>query len=277
MERSCRNKYLVLSTDIIKYLYLKNHCSNEVARLLILEPVFDWDIITELDLCRLNVVHILGLRLVTNLKRLNFAQNFIKKIENIEWLIKLEHLDLSFNRITKIENLETLTHIKYLNLNGNRIVDLENLEENIELQTLSIADNEITDMNQFDYLLRFRHLQFMSVENNPVINDESRQMIIDLFPDLLYLNNKQIMKFERRKNSEIFLRMSYANVEDYSDEDRQAFLYQTDGKDFFDQLYKNDMDGVVLSKWNFTVEKAFDTYQKEINKYVAVMRNKCYD
>lgn len=266
MELLGGNEYLVLSSEFIKNFYLKRQCTDEIADLISLEPEFDWEIITELDLSQLNVVHILGLRLVTNLRRLRLAQNHIKRIENIGWLTRLEHLDLAFNRITKIENLETLTALTVLNLGGNRITALENLDGNVLLETFVVSDNRIADVEQFFYMKRFKRLRFMDVMNNPAAAD-ARQRIVDQFPRLLYLDTQRITDAERpkpRRAGEVG--GDGGHDDERAEIQRLAFLNDADGKRFFDWLFEDDADGRVLAEWNGEVQAAFVTYGKKITE-----------
>lgn len=263
MELLNLNQYQVITSDFIKKCYIKNQSIEEVSRLLSLESEFEWEKITELDLSHSNIVHIVGLRLVTNLKHLRLTQNYITKIENIDWLRKLEHLDLSFNRISKIENIDKLTALKILNLGGNRISVLENMDSNTLLETFIITENQIVDFRQLDYMRRFRYLRFMDVEENPAFTDEIRPMIIDQFPDLLYLDCKQITVTERPKSLPAENGFEPALNPDI---ERLAFMYNTDGIHFFDQLYVNDIDGKVLSKWNSEVHEAYIDFRKSITE-----------
>lgn len=147
-ENAAELMFLVLSSEYVKGSYLRNQCTPEMARLLSLEPAFDWRLVTELDLSRINVVHLLGLDAATNVRRLRLAHNHIGRIENLDRLTRLEDLDLSLNRIAVIENLDALTELKSLNVGGNRIVRLENMDANGQLDTFIACDNRIADVRQ---------------------------------------------------------------------------------------------------------------------------------
>lgn len=262
-------KFLILSSDFIKNVYLNKHCTHEVARLLSLEQEFDWNIITELDLSSLNILHIVGLRLVTNLKSLRLAHNQIKKIKNLNWLTKLENLDLSLNRLTEIENLESLKSLKYLNVSGNRISELKNLEENAALETFLVNDNIIADVNQIFYMRRFKFLRFMSVANNAftVDDDSFRQLIVEHFPNLHFLNNKRITEQDRPLQDH----HNSANSKASKETARLAFLTDADGERYFEHLFDDDDDGILLSKWNAAVTEAFESYAKKITETSLTM------
>jgi len=260
-------KFLLLSSEFIKEHYLNKQCVPEVARLLSLEPVFDWQIVTELELSSLNILHIVGLRLVTNLRSLRLAHNRIQKIENLDRLTKLESLDLSLNRLTDIENLEYLTALKHLNVAGNRISVLNNLDGNVRLETFMVDGNRIMHVNQLFYMQRFPYLWLLNVADNPFTADGGnysyRQLIVEQFPKLRYVDNKRVTDAERPPN----VHESAATVARVSTETlRAAFLNDLDGKHYVGHLYDDDDDGVLLSKWNPIVTEAFETYKKRITE-----------
>ncbi|KAE9536918.1 hypothetical protein AGLY_006725 [Aphis glycines] len=264
----------VISSEIIKKSYLKHECSKDVALILSLEQEFDWQIIKKLNLSLLNIVHIVGLRLITNLECLTLSHNKIKKIENLDCLTKLEELNLSYNRITTIENLDHLTRLNILSLSGNKISELKNLDNSLQLQAFYISNNEITDINQIYYLKRFKYLQCMDLSNNPATNN-NRQLIIDQFPKLIYLDNVHITAEERSSTVEINDEYSLAGSEILGDSNliHKAFLNETDGIQFFNYLYHEDLDGELLSKWNSTVRGAFATYKKQITDSAMELYN----
>lgn len=262
---------LVPTPEYIKQLYLKNQ-PVEVLRLLSLEPEFNWDMITELDLGFSNIIQIVGLRVVRNLKKLSMVHNGIRKIENLHWLTKIEYLDLSFNKITKIENLESLTAMKFLSLLHNGISVLENLDKNTLLETFFINDNAIIDVDQIFYMARFERLQNLDVSNNPAAQ-ETRQLIIDRLPKLLYLNGEQITDRERPPSSGSEEQLTDMENAGHSDVDESDFLTDMDGPRFIDYLYREDQTGKLLRKWNSTVRSAFGVYAKEINEHAMELHH----
>ncbi|XP_025192320.1 dynein regulatory complex subunit 3-like [Melanaphis sacchari] len=264
----------IITPEIIKKSYLKYECSKDVALILSLEQNFNWGIITELNLSLLSIVHIVGLRLVTNLKCLTLSHNKIKKIENLDCLTKLEELNLSYNRITSIENLDNLIKLNVLSLSGNNISELNNLDNNLQLQAFYINNNEITDINQIFYLKRFKYLQCMDLSNNPATNG-NRKLIVDQFPNLIYLDNIHITAEERSLVVEINDEYSLAGSEILGDSNiiHKAFLNETDGIQFFNYLYNEDLDAELLSKWNSTVRRAFATLQKQITDSAMQLYN----
>lgn len=87
---------------------------------------------------------------MTTLTYLEFYDNQIAKVENLDALVNLETLDLSFNRISKIENLEKLTKLKTLFFVHNKITKIEGLDTLTELEYLELGDNRITKIENLD-------------------------------------------------------------------------------------------------------------------------------
>lgn len=263
-------KFLIPSSEFIKNEYLNRQCASEVARLLSSEPKFDWSVITELDLSSSNILHIVGLSMVTSLRSLRLAHNRISKIENLNRLVKLESLDLSLNRLTDIENLDGLAALRHLNVAGNRISELRNLDGNARLETFAADDNRITDVGQIFYMQRFEFLWSMNVANNAFAtgdDDSFRQLIAERFPRLHYLNNVRVTEPDRPPSAH----NSAANARTLDETARAAFLTDFDGKRFVDHLLDGDDDGILLSKWNATVAEAFETYKTKITDAALTM------
>ncbi len=80
------------------------------------------------------------------------SKNKIKKIENLDKLVKLRCLALQANRIVKIENLEKLVNLEELYISENGIEKIENLEENKGLTTLDLAKNRLSSIDNVAHL-----------------------------------------------------------------------------------------------------------------------------
>lgn len=91
-----------------------------------------------------------------HINELDFYDNQIEKIENLNQLVTLESLDLSFNRLNKIENLDMLVNLKKLFLVHNHFTKIENLENLIKLELLELGDNQLRTI---DNLITFTNLQ----------------------------------------------------------------------------------------------------------------------
>jgi protein phosphatase 1 regulatory subunit 7 len=91
-----------------------------------------------------------------HINELDFYDNQIEKIENLNQLVTLESLDLSFNRLNKIENLDMLVNLKKLFLVHNHFTKIENLENLIKLELLELGDNQLRTIEN---LTTFTNLQ----------------------------------------------------------------------------------------------------------------------
>lgn len=273
-------QFLILSSETIKNAYLKQ-CDKELSRLLMLEPEFDWKIVTRVDLSFLNVVHICNFTLVTNLEYLKLTQNKIQKIENLDMLVKLRTLDLSYNKISKIENLEKLTALTFISLAGNNISKLENLDAISQLQTLFINDNAITDTNELFYLTRFKYLQVLDTLNNPATKcftladlEASMQLRNVKFPSLRYFNTKRLSDFTVHlpvNESE----HSLAQLPDDRNKKRQEILNDAIGKQLIYNMFKDRGVSQILSKLNRETKNAFLTCKKQMTNHMNTLYNIC--
>lgn len=127
---------------------------------------------------------------------------------------------------------------------------------------------------------RFKHLQYLDVSKNPATSDDAcRQIIIERMPNLVYLNNRRILDNERPPVDDQVpkdaLSMVDTNVSEDEEVLRRAFLYDTDGKNFINHLYRNDGDGLLLSKWNSTVQESFENYVNNMTKNAMILYNTC--
>jgi protein phosphatase 1 regulatory subunit 7 len=92
------------------------------------------------------------------IKELDFYDNQIEKIENLDELVTLETLDLSFNRLSKIEKLDSLTNLKKLYFVHNKIAKIENLEKLTQLEMLELGDNQLRQVENLDKLTNLKQL-----------------------------------------------------------------------------------------------------------------------
>lgn len=267
---------MIITPMLLKNTYLERHCEAETSRLISSYPFFNWDIVTEMDLSFLNITHIDNLSLIANVTHLKMTQNYIERIQNLEKLQKLENLDLGFNKITKIENLEHLTELRNLNLQGNKISKLENLDGNSKLQLFIVNNNQISDINEIFYMKRFKNLRFLEVSNNPLGNNY-KSIIIDQFPNLMFIDFKKITDVERPRdkllNDVSSLPEPKSAKNPYFNIYRDSFLIQTDGPCFTSFLFKEDNDGILFRKWNSTVIMAFEEFQKEMTTHAMDLFN----
>ncbi|KAI8587339.1 hypothetical protein BDZ88DRAFT_444806 [Geranomyces variabilis] len=194
------------------------------------------DDVEELDLVheRLTTIENLGFERFTNLRRLSLRQNLLSKlhslpnktlteldfydnrlsrIENIDHLTNLISLDLSFNKIRHIERVEALKNLTELffvankisaigglsplinltnlELGANRIRAIENLDALVNLEQLWLGKNKITKLQGLDKL---RKLRLLSVQSNRLSKIEGIAHLSNL--EELYLSHNAITKIE---------------------------------------------------------------------------------
>ena len=94
----------------------------------------------------------------SSIKELDFYDNQIEKIENLNELVTLEILDLSFNHFKKIENLENLVNLRKLFLVHNKITQIENLNTFQSLEMLELGDNQIRTIDNLEILTNLKEL-----------------------------------------------------------------------------------------------------------------------
>jgi len=140
---------------------------------------------TDLDVthARLKSVAALDLQRFTQLRRLCFRQNELKRIhfpeswesartlkeldlydneiEHFDFLdqfSELTSLDLSFNRIKHIRRLEHMRKLKEVFFVQNKIVEIKGLEQLTELTSLELGANRIREIENLDTLVNLREL-----------------------------------------------------------------------------------------------------------------------
>lgn len=92
------------------------------------------------------------------LKEIDFYDNQIEIIENLNQLDTLETLDLSFNRFKKIENLEQLVNLRKIYFVHNQISKIENLSTFVNLEVLELGDNQLRQIENIDTLVNLKEL-----------------------------------------------------------------------------------------------------------------------
>ena len=103
-----------------------------------------------------------------SLKNLYLDGNKIQEIKGLNFP-NLEELNLSDNYIRKIENLEFCPKLKILNLSYNNIYKLENIEKNIFLENINISNQYIPNFIKFiiksNSIPMQNHLKILNLEN----------------------------------------------------------------------------------------------------------------
>ncbi|XP_019647796.1 PREDICTED: LOW QUALITY PROTEIN: uncharacterized protein LOC109488084 [Branchiostoma belcheri] len=161
-----------------------------------------------LNLPNNSIVTIEGLKQLQQLEWLNLSGNSIKDLSPLSPCMGLTHLDVSDNSISSIADLSRLTGLKTLLLHGNILTTLRSVPSNLPpyINILSLAENEISDLNEVSYLLCLRHLEQLSVMNNPCVlisailpQFEYRPFIINWCLTLQILDGQPISRKESLK------------------------------------------------------------------------------
>ncbi|XP_066283425.1 microtubule-associated protein futsch-like isoform X2 [Branchiostoma lanceolatum] len=161
-----------------------------------------------LNLPNNSIVTIEGVKQLQQLEWLNLSGNSIKDLSPLSSCMGLSHLDLSDNSISIIADLSRLTGLKTLLLHGNILTTLRSVPSNLPpyINILSLAENEISDLNEVSYLLCLRHLEQLSIMNNPCVlisailpQFEYRPFIINWCLTLQILDGQPISRKESLK------------------------------------------------------------------------------
>ncbi len=109
------------------------------------------------------VGEIFGFEQLSELKKLNLAQNNLTSIKELGHSESLTELDLSQNKIVNLSGIEKLTNLKVLYLDENKIVDISPISGLSHLQILHIRHN---DLPTLDPLYDLINLSSLCIEGN---------------------------------------------------------------------------------------------------------------
>ncbi|CAF0855251.1 unnamed protein product [Brachionus calyciflorus] len=147
-----------------------------------------------------------------NILELDFYDNQIEVIENLNQFKTLQALDLSFNRLEKIENLNELVELKKLYLVHNKFSKIQNLENLTKLEILELGDNQFRTVEKLEKLknltqlylgknkikriegLDLPNLRILSLQSNRLTRIENLDSLVNL--EELYLSENGITKIE---------------------------------------------------------------------------------
>ncbi len=122
---------------------------------------------------------------VDKVEHLNLVDNYIKKLNNLDYFVNLKTLWGSFNEIEKIENLDHLKKLEELSLNNNKITDSSGLRPLISLRKLNLKENNIKNISEIKYL---ENLVELNLSGNTEISD---------FSEILNLPSLKILILEK--------------------------------------------------------------------------------
>ncbi|BHF69355.1 Dynein regulatory complex subunit 3 [Sparganum proliferum] len=178
---------------------------------------------------------------------------------------------LSFNKISKIENLENLENLEDLSLFSNSISVIENLDKNTKLRFLSLGRNNISSLKNILYLRQFKHLDCLTIDNNPLCDEDGYENYIFAFlGKLKYLDYKYILPQWRAKAYDKYQiavdQMNEAQLEYeervveahkealFLEECKKAFIDEIIGDNLFNAMFAKDKDGQALIKLSSVAE-----------------------
>ncbi|XP_063286733.1 dynein regulatory complex subunit 3 [Pelobates fuscus] len=224
----------------------------------------DFKDVTSLHLDFKNIQKIDNLWHFPILTKLQLDNNIIERIEGLDTLVNLTWLDLSFNNIEVISGLDALTKLEDLSLYNNRISVIENIGHLKNLQVLSLGNNNLSSLENLIYLRRFKALRSLSLNGNPLSEDEQYKMFIAAhLPDLVYLdfrlldeNIREIanVKFqysiEELSQNEKLEQIKQDKEEEKRrelDSHKAAYVEFLNGPFFFESIYAEDVEGLKIA------------------------------
>ena len=189
------------SEDRLRYLSLELNHINKIDQLISLNNLL------YLNLYGNNIKEIENLNGVKKLRVLLLGRNNINKIKNLNSLVNLEIIDLHSNKIKYIEGLQNLKNLRVLNLSNNLLCSFyeliynKNLEElNVRknlisaipsissnhafetLKKLNIGKNLINKLQYLEEFTKFKSLNEIVLEYNPILNNPEAISYINKLP-----------------------------------------------------------------------------------------------
>ncbi|XP_034077932.1 leucine-rich repeat-containing protein 9 isoform X1 [Gymnodraco acuticeps] len=120
---------------------------------------------------------------------LNFDNQRISKLINLNKLVNLRWASFNDNDISKVEGLESCLKLEELSLNNNNISTLNGISKLHCLNKLSVDGNQLSSLEPL-VLEQLPNLSFLSVENNSISSLHGIQRVRSLLE--LYIGNNQI-------------------------------------------------------------------------------------
>jgi len=120
------------------------------------------------------------LKMEEKLRLLNYENNEIERISNLEGLPNLIFLDLYNNQIQEIENLEVVPTLRVLMLGRNRIKEIKGLSSLTRLDVLDLHGNEIAKMKNLESLQELRVLNLAGNMLTKIENIEKLTSLVEV-------------------------------------------------------------------------------------------------
>ncbi|KAM3174073.1 hypothetical protein ACTXT7_011286 [Hymenolepis weldensis] len=288
-----RSEPTVISQELLIYAVFAQGPTGEAGRLAEAEGIA-FDSIKKLELSYksisltlflenpngFNILKVKGLNQFSNLTELMLDNNIIEKIEGLDQLVNLKRLDLSFNNIHQIENLENLIHLEDLSLFHNSIEKIENMDKNRMLRYLSLGHNEVKSLQNILYLRKFKRLDCLTLQGNPISKElEYNKFIYAFLPNLKYLDHKKITSENKAEAYETYtiaiakLTHHEANEEMEEIQEKEyntfmqickaAFIDGIYGDNLFKVMFEKDTDGLQLFQAPL-LKEVVDQYKEKI-------------
>ncbi|XP_075431410.1 U2 small nuclear ribonucleoprotein A' [Ascaphus truei] len=132
----------------------------------------------------------------------------IPVIENLgATLDQFDTIDFSDNEIRKLDGFPLLKRLKTLLVNNNRICRIgEGLEQVLpNLTELILTNNSIMELGDLDHLATIKHLSYLCLLRNPVINKKDyRLYVIHKVPQIRILDFQKVKLAEREEAARMF-------------------------------------------------------------------------
>ncbi|XP_047145604.1 dynein regulatory complex subunit 3 isoform X1 [Hydra vulgaris] len=273
------NEPVIISEKLLTQCVREQGPKGEAGEIAKKEEI-DFKNVKELALDYKNILKIENLWQFTQLTKLQLDNNIIEKIEGLSSLVHLEWLDLSFNNIEYIEGLDNLTQLKDLTLFNNRISVINNMDTLVKLNVLSLGNNTIHNLENLIYLRRFKFLNALSLEGNPISKDKDyHAYTIAHLPSLVYLDYRLVDSVKKKtavekyrdiideliRNDEILEQNLKQDIENQArlTINREAFV---DGVEcFFDEMLSEDTEVAHLSQIS-GVNSLLQSYKENFTK-----------
>jgi len=217
-----------------------------------------------------------------NLEELNLADNYIRKIENLEGCPKLKILNLSYNNIHILENIKNNIYIENINLSNQYIpnfiyfmIKMSSLPNPFPLKILNLENTNLYYIPQ----IFFPFLEEINIKNNQIKEMMDILSIVKNSPYLRKINclgNPFIL--ENKSNYRNFIIIAGKNLEEVDEkeikENEKIYVNQLYNRKFGKKKIKNkEKNQVDIGKENLVVTKV----SSKANPKYNIPHNNPYD
>lgn len=149
----------------------------------------------------------LQLHKLKRLKFLNLSNNDIQRVDGFDNLSYLEKLFLDKNKIRSIYDnaFAGCPNIRELRIEENMLRSLDGIRHLSKLDALYLGINRIADVTEIERLQSLSRLGRIVMNFNPITRRSIyRPLLVNQFPALKYIDNKEVTNEERVKIASIF-------------------------------------------------------------------------